>query len=74
MSTNVEALITRNLGWLSHGHLGRTMDPLLSCLLKALSWGRSQGSPESNLMRLHTSSQTSNRGWAGTMPPGFKEI
>lgn len=75
MSTNVEALTTRNhwlaVSWALGSRYGSS---LLSCLLKALSWGRSQVLPESNLMRLHSSSQTSNRGWAGTMPPEFKEI
>lgn len=75
MSTNVEALSTRNhwlaVSWALGSHDGSS---LLSCSLKALSWGRLQVLPERNLMRLHASSQTSNRGWAGTMPPEFKEI
>jgi len=75
MSTNVEALTTRNLGWLCHGHFGSHYgSTLLSCSVKPLLWSRSQVLHESNPMRLHPSSQTSNRGWAGTMPPEFKEI
>ena len=75
MSTNVEALTTRN-HWLAVSWaLGsRHGSSLLFGLLDALSRGRLQVLSGSDLMRLYPSSQTSNRGWAGTMPPGFKEI
>jgi hypothetical protein len=74
MSTNIEALIPRNLGWLRHGHLDRVIDPLsCSCSLDAFLRSRLQVLPESDLMRLYPSFQLSTAG-GRNLAVEFKEF